>query len=145
MFKTRINDHTQEPEAYGPAILKTISMDTRMITNTKDGKDKGYHVATAEVTYVGGAKAIVGASIWAKSLVSNPAFFTIGNTIELVVQVEGEYKGWAKIGMPALEKVDVSKLGLPIAAAQPAIVPADAAALALAAQQAAAAALAVAP
>ena len=78
---------------------------------TSEGKTKGkgtifyrYEVA---VTMPNGTQQTVDAQLWKGSFDKFTEKFTLGSNITLEVQVDGDYKGRAKVQLPKMRSIDV--------------------------------------
>lgn len=111
--KIEVNPVTGLQELHMPAKLTRISADIR---NLKTEKATGYRLCDVEVTYDDGTKDTVNASVWEKSIEKN--LFKEGQDIALVIQVEGEYEGFAKVQLQPAKQVDTAKLSERIAKAK---------------------------
>lgn len=106
VMKQVVNTETGVLEGHIPAIIKSVS---EVIKQAKNAKETPYRLGLVEVEYPDGSKAEAGAMLWEASREANPDSFKAGATIELRVQLEGEYAGNAVMGLPTLAKVDISK------------------------------------
>lgn len=106
----RINDYNQTREFLTNAVIKTIAGADRFNKkkSTKHPNGTPYRIATAEVEYPNGTKAIVGTSIFSESLKTHPESFAVGQTVQMAVQMDGEYAGYSRLQLPELARFDVS-------------------------------------
>lgn len=111
--KIEVNPVTGLQELHMPAKLVRISGDKRTLATEKA---TGYRLCDVEVTYDDGTKDTVNASVWEKSIEKN--LFAEGQDIALVIQVEGEYEGFAKVQLQPAKQVDTAKLSDRIAKAK---------------------------
>lgn len=91
--------------------VKSIANNVRTLTNAK-GEKTEFRIATAEIEYPDKTKAVVGCSLWEKSLKANEDAFKVGANAQLAVQLEGDFAGYSKLQLPAMTRVDVAKLGI---------------------------------
>lgn len=108
------NETTGAMEVVIPAILKSVNPNIRF-TKPTDAHPEGarFQMCTVEVTYPNnGGTDILPSTIWAKSIESNPDAFVPGNEVALTVQVDGEFKGLSKVGLPMFRRVNLELLGL---------------------------------
>ena len=110
-MRTGTNEHTGQKVLYFPAKLKTINLGAPR--TSKSDKKSIYYIATADVMYPNAKEpATVGCMLWKGSHDANKELFAIGAQVELEVQIDGEYKGNAKVNLPALVKFDVDACGI---------------------------------
>ncbi len=101
----KVNQHTTQREFITNAVIKSISGSDRF-----NSKNTPWRIATAEIKYPNGTTAVVGASLFTAYLEANPEAFKVGNSVELAIQLDGEYAGNAKMQLPQLNKADVALL-----------------------------------
>ena len=102
-----LNKETNIREGFVNGTLKSISEDVRTLDNAKKTP---YQWAKVEIVYPnGGGTAIVDSMLWTASLASTAKdSFTPGSTVSLAVQLDGDYAGTSKVGLPTIQKVDIS-------------------------------------
>lgn len=111
--KIEVNPVTGLQELHMPAKLTRISDDVRILNNAKE---TGYRLCDVLVTYDDGTTDTVNASVWDKSIQKN--LFKEGQDVALVIQIEGEYTGFAKVQLQPAKQVDTAKLSDRIAKAK---------------------------
>lgn len=85
-----------------PATMKSVSEETRMNVNgTK------WRLCTVEIQNPDGRLQTKQAQLFERSYLRFPDSFDRGEQVELSIQIEGEGKGFAKIQLPSLERIDV--------------------------------------
>jgi len=85
-----------------PATMKSVSQETRVNTNgTK------WRLCTIEIQNPNGQLQTKQAQLFERSYQKFPDSFASGEQVELSVQIDGEGKGFAKIQLPSLERIDV--------------------------------------
>jgi hypothetical protein len=106
----RINDFNQQREFIINAKIVSIAATDRLNKkiSVKHPNGTPYRIATAEVTYPSGKQEVIGSSIFSESLRANPDAFMLGATVQMAVQMDGEYAGFSKLELPTLAKFDVS-------------------------------------
>jgi hypothetical protein len=109
MFRTGVN-HDGEPVLWMPG--KIVSFDAEN-PETSKGKNKTqfYRVQVA-VTYPDKTTAEVGSLLWKPAYDAKDgtmrANYDAGKTIELEVQLDGDYAGRSKINLPGMVKIDLT-------------------------------------
>jgi hypothetical protein len=108
----RINDYNQQREFITNAKIITVAGVDKFNKKKSDKHPNGtpYRIATAEVTYPNQTKAIIGTSVFSESIRTNPDAFAVGATVQMAVQMDGEYAGFSKLELPTLPKFDVTLL-----------------------------------
>jgi len=100
-----LNEVTGIREMHIDAVLKSIGTEIR---ETADKKTP-FRWCKAEVTYPNGKTKIVDGTLWEASLEALPDAFTTGNVVSLAVQLSGDYAGFSKVGLPTVQKVDITQ------------------------------------
>lgn len=85
-----------------PAKMKSVSSQTRMNVNGTE-----WRLCTVEIQNPDGLLLTKQAQLFERSYQKFPENFDNGEQVELSVQIEGEGKGFAKIQLPSLERIDV--------------------------------------
>ncbi|KAF9659599.1 hypothetical protein ABHQ57_03930 [Tenacibaculum sp. ZH5_bin.1] len=103
----KVNPFTGQREFITPAVIKSISPTIRRLNNEKETP---WQKATAEITYPNGEKQIIDVTLFTATLKSNPELFTVGQTVDIAIQLDGEHAGKGKLQLPELEVVDIKSL-----------------------------------
>jgi hypothetical protein len=85
-----------------PAKMKSVSSQTRMNVNGTE-----WRLCTVEIQNPDGLLLTKQAQLFERSYQKFPESFYSGEQVELSVQIDGEGKGFAKIQLPSLERIDV--------------------------------------
>ena len=85
-----------------PATMKSVSEETRMNAN-----GTAWRLCTVEIQTPDGQLQNKQAQLFDRSYQKFPESFERGEQVELSVQIDGEGKGFAKIQLPSLERIDV--------------------------------------
>ena len=84
------------------ATMKSVSEETRMNANGTE-----WRLCTIEIQNPNGQLQTKQAQLFERSYQKFPESFGKGEQIELSIQIDGEGKGFAKIQLPSLERIDV--------------------------------------
>ena len=85
-----------------PAKMKSVSETTRFNSNGTE-----WRLCTVEIKHPNGSLDVKKAQLFENSYVLFPDSYLPGSEVELVIQTEGEGKGFAKIQLAAVERIDV--------------------------------------
>jgi hypothetical protein len=85
-----------------PATMKSVSEETRMNANGTE-----WRLCTIEIQNPNGQLQTKQAQLFERSYQKFPESFDKGEQVELAIQMDGEGKGFAKIQLPSLERIDV--------------------------------------
>jgi len=85
-----------------PAIIKSVSEETRLNSNGTE-----WRLCSVEITDPNGQVLTKQAQLFERTLEMFPEKFERGEQVELSIQTTGEGKGFAKIQLPAVERIDV--------------------------------------
>lgn len=85
-----------------PATIKSISEQLRMNSNGTE-----WRLCSVEIQTPDGDFQTKQAQLFERSYEKFPDSFAKGEKVELSIQIDGEGKGFAKIELPALERIDV--------------------------------------
>lgn len=105
MIKTERNPKTGILEAMIPAVLTKMSPANRTLIN-ENGSETAWGLATAEITYPDGETEEVQACMWAKN---QDDIFSVGQSIILRTQIDGDHVGNAVVALPEAKRVNVNK------------------------------------
>lgn len=105
-MKTVVNEVTGIKEALIAGKIVSLGETTRKL---KNDKETPYRLGTVEIKYPDDTTDVVGAMVYEASMEANEGAFEVGNKIELRVQLEGEYAGYAVMALPSMARVDISK------------------------------------
>ena len=68
-----------------------------------------FRTVEVEVQYSDGSKETIDATLFENSRLKHEDKFAEGSTVELLVQVGGDYDGYAQVGLPGRRRVNSSK------------------------------------
>jgi len=85
-----------------PAKMKSVSTETKMNSNGTE-----WRLCTVEIQHPNGQLLTKQAQLFERSYERFPEAFVNGEKVELSIQTEGEGKGFAKIQLAAVERIDV--------------------------------------
>lgn len=85
-----------------PAKMKSVSTETKMNSNGTE-----WRLCTVEIQHPNGQLLTKQAQLFERSYERFPEAFEKGEKVELSIQTEGEGKGFAKIQLAAVERIDV--------------------------------------
>ena len=68
-----------------------------------------FRTVEAEVQYSDGSKETIDATLFENSRLKHEDKFVEGSAVELLVQVGGDYDGYAQVGLPGRRRVNSSK------------------------------------
>lgn len=85
-----------------PAKMKSVSEETRMNANGTE-----WRLCIVEIQNPDGRLQTKQAQLFERSYQKFNESFERGEQVELSIQIEGEGKGFAKIQLPSLERIDV--------------------------------------
>lgn len=85
-----------------PAKMKSVSEETRMNANGTE-----WRLCTVEIQHPNGELQTKQAQLFEGAYEKFPDSYARGEQVEISIQTEGEGKGFAKIQLPALERIDV--------------------------------------
>jgi hypothetical protein len=85
-----------------PATIKSVSEETRLNSNGTE-----WRLCSVEITDPNGQVLTKQAQLFERTLEMFPEKFERGEQVELSIQTSGEGKGFAKIQLPAVERIDV--------------------------------------
>jgi len=85
-----------------PAKMKSVSETTRFNSNGTE-----WRLCTVELEHPNGSLDVKKAQLFENSYELFPDSYLPGSEVELVIQTEGEGKGFAKIQLAAVERIDV--------------------------------------
>jgi len=101
-YETSMGDLHSTMVVIIPAKMKSVSTETRMNSNGTE-----WRLCTVEVKHPNGALDVKSAQLFEKSYERFPDSYLPGSEVEVVIQTEGEGKGFAKIQLAAVERIDV--------------------------------------
>ena len=68
-----------------------------------------FRTVEVELQYPDGSKEVIDATLFENSRLKHEDKLTVGSTVELLVQVGGDYDGYAQVGLPGRRRVNTSK------------------------------------
>ena len=68
-----------------------------------------FRTVEVELQYPDGSKEVIDATLFENSRLKHEDKLTVGSTVELLVQVGGDYDGYAQIGLPGRRRVETNK------------------------------------
>ena len=101
-YETSSGDFVTTNVVIVPAKMKAVSNKTRFNSN-----DTEWRLCTVELEHPNGSVETKPAQLFENSYELYPDSFMQGEEVELVIQTEGEGRGFAKIQLPSLERIDV--------------------------------------
>jgi len=105
MSKIVLNEVTGQREMHLEGKLTKIS---NKVLENSNGTE--YRIGDVDIVYPDGNKDTVSASIWEKNIESG--LFQADMRVNLAVQLEGEYSGFAKVELAGGKRVDITKFDL---------------------------------
>ncbi len=100
------NANTGLLEVHVPAIVKAIREEQYQLNNNNKTP---YQLGNTEITYPDGAKEDVLTRFYSNSISKHPKVFAEGQSISIVIQIEGDYAGRAVAQLPG-SSVDIERL-----------------------------------
>ena len=111
-MKLQLNTVTQTMELLFAAKVVSIPNTVKELTN-RNGETTQYRIGQVAVTYPGqSTPSKIGCMFWENSLEANGDAFKAGADIEIAVQTEGDFKGYAKAQLPELNRFDFTGIDL---------------------------------
>ena len=86
-----------------------ISVDPTSVQLRTNSKGTEFRLIPVKVVYPDGSEDSTEAQLFENSRLANVDTFVVGAKVELLVQVDGQYAGYAQIQLPARKRLDVSK------------------------------------
>lgn len=116
MITVRTEPKTYENTAGEKIVTTVMIMDAKVksipshVRTNKGGNQKQWRLCQVTIaTPDGKATKDVPAQLWEASYEQFADQFAVGEAIELEVQLEGEAKGYAKMQLPSLERINVDE------------------------------------
>ncbi len=107
MIKLNIDVTPNVREFHTVGILKVLGTEYRA-----NKKGTNYTYSEVEIEYPNGKKVIVDATTYENSVKVNKDRFVENAVVGLVVQIDGQFKGRTKLGLPSAREVDLSQFDL---------------------------------
>ena len=104
-----LNEETGIREMFINGTLKSVSPEVRTLDNEKKTP---FRWTKVDIVYPNGKTATVDSMLWEASLEKLPDAFAVGNTVALATQLEGDYAGMSKVGLPTIQRVDITQFDL---------------------------------
>lgn len=101
-YKTSNGDMLTARVVIVTALMKAVSEKIRYNSNETE-----WRLCTVELEHPDGSKQTKQAQLFESSYDLYPDSYLPGEEVELIIQTEGEGKGYAKIQLPAIERIDV--------------------------------------
>ena len=86
-----------------------ISVDPTSVQLRTNSKSTEFRLIPVKVVYPDGSEDSTEAQLFENSRLANVDTFVAGAKVELLVQVDGQYAGYAQIQLPTRKRLDVSK------------------------------------